>query len=114
MATKTEVIYECDLQKPKCTGTENNTTHVVTIDGTTIELEACSNCWERTGIAAIVEAGRLVRGTKKRALRSTSSSSNGSNNNEIRAWARENGWPDLGERGRIPEEIQLAFAARVA
>lgn len=29
----------------------------------------------------------------------------------IRAWARENGWPDIGERGRIPEGVREAYGA---
>lgn len=29
----------------------------------------------------------------------------------IRTWARQNGWPDLGERGRIPREAEDAYEA---
>lgn len=27
----------------------------------------------------------------------------------LRAWAKANGWPDLGERGRIPQDAKDAF-----
>lgn len=27
----------------------------------------------------------------------------------VRDWARQNGWPDLGDRGRIPNDAQAAF-----
>jgi hypothetical protein len=29
----------------------------------------------------------------------------------VRAWARDNGWPDLGDRGRVPAEATAAFEA---
>lgn len=29
----------------------------------------------------------------------------------IRSWARENGWPDLGNRGRVPHQVEEAFEA---
>lgn len=28
---------------------------------------------------------------------------------KIRAWARDNGWPDLGNRGRVPKEAVDAY-----
>jgi hypothetical protein len=30
-------------------------------------------------------------------------------NADMRAWARDNGWPDLSSRGRIPPEVRAAF-----
>jgi hypothetical protein len=30
-------------------------------------------------------------------------------NADLRAWARDNGWPELGGRGRIPPEVRAAF-----
>lgn len=27
----------------------------------------------------------------------------------VRAWARQNGWPSIGERGRIPEDAKTAY-----
>jgi hypothetical protein len=30
-------------------------------------------------------------------------------NADLRAWARDNGWPDLSSRGRIPPEVRAAF-----
>lgn len=30
----------------------------------------------------------------------------------IRDWARQNGWPDIGERGRIPEDVKEAYERR--
>jgi hypothetical protein len=35
-----------------------------------------------------------------------------SNSKEVREWARQNGWPKLGDRGRIPEDAQKAFDAK--
>lgn len=36
----------------------------------------------------------------------------GGNTAEVREWARGNGWPDLGDRGRIPADAQAAFESR--
>jgi hypothetical protein len=52
-------------------------------------------------------ATKVGRKRGRSARRSSSSA-----NSEIRTWARKNGWPDLGERGRIPADAQAAFEAR--
>lgn len=31
---------------------------------------------------------------------------------ELRTWARANGWPDLGDRGRVPADAQAAYERR--
>ena len=55
-------------------------------------------------IAVAAKVGRKRGRPAKRASSSQSA--------EIRAWARENGWPDLGDRGRIPADAKAAFDAR--
>lgn len=32
--------------------------------------------------------------------------------NTIRAWAKANGWPDISDRGRIPQVVEQAYMAR--
>ena len=55
-------------------------------------------------IAVAAKVGRK-RGRSARRASSPHSS-------EVRAWARENGWPKLGDRGRIPTDAQAAYDAR--
>ena len=55
-------------------------------------------------IAVAAKVGRK-RGRSARRASSTRTS-------EVRAWARENGWPNLGDRGRIPSDAQAAYDAR--
>jgi hypothetical protein len=50
--------------------------------------------------------------TKVGRKRGRSARRSSTSNAEIRAWARKNGWPDLGERGRIPADAQAAYEAR--
>jgi hypothetical protein len=56
-------------------------------------------------IAVASKVGRKRGGRGARRSSSTSSA-------EVRAWARENGWPKLGDRGRIPADVQAAYDAR--
>jgi hypothetical protein len=55
----------------------------------------------------IAVAAKVGRRNGKSARRSSSSSTS-----DVRAWARSNGWPNLGDRGRIPSAAQAAFDAR--
>jgi hypothetical protein len=57
-------------------------------------------------IAVATKVGRK-RGGGRGARRSSSTSSA-----EVRTWARKNGWPKLGDRGRIPADVQAAYDAR--
>lgn len=73
------------------------------IDLTTKNAEAFRNLFQDY-IAAATKVGRkTARGSKRSSANPTS---------EVRDWARANGWPDLGNRGRIPADVQTAFNAR--
>lgn len=52
--------------------------------------------------------GKSSTGTARRSSKSSKSSQN---NKAVRAWAQENGY-EIGDRGRIPEEIQEAYRNR--
>lgn len=47
-----------------------------------------------------VSQGQVIRIDKKRGHKK-----------HIREWARENGWPDLGDRARLPKEAETAYYA---
>jgi hypothetical protein len=73
-----------------------------TIDLTKKNAEAFRRLFKEY-IAVATKVGRK-RGRATKRAESTSS--------EVRAWARENGWPSLGDRGRLPANAQAAFDER--
>ena len=74
-----------------------------TIDLTTKNADAFRGLFQDY-VAAATKVGRKGnRSSKRNAANPTS---------EVREWARSNGWPDLGNRGRIPADVQAAFNAR--
>jgi Lsr2 len=74
-----------------------------TIDLTTKNADAFRGLFQDY-VAAATRVGRKGnRSSKRNAANPTS---------EVREWARSNGWPDLGNRGRIPADVQTAFNAR--
>ena len=82
-----------------------------TLDGVEYEIDLCSvhkAAWQAMSdgwAAAGRRAGHVLRRTAYRpqAARRRSAAT--------RAWAQVNGWPDLGPRGRIPEEAIAAYDA---
>jgi hypothetical protein len=50
-------------------------------------------------------SGRTVRTRSERVKRSAEDLA------AVRTWARENGWPDLSNRGRIPRDAEEAYRA---
>ena len=54
MAQRTVVVLLCDV----CEGEEAET-HEVSLDGVTVELEACEECWSK--VTEVVSAGRRKR-----------------------------------------------------
>ena len=65
MATKTEIIFVCDL----CKSEKDVQTHKVTVDNHAVEIDACRKCWQGvlSSIAAVDRVGRVPKqkGKKK-------------------------------------------------
>lgn len=55
--------------------------------------------------------GKSSTGTARRSSKSSKSSKSSQDTKAVRAWAQENGY-EIGDRGRIPEEIQEAYRNR--
>jgi hypothetical protein len=55
----------------------------------------------------IAVAAKVGRESPRSAKRSRSAQTT-----DVRVWARANGWPDLGARGRVPAAAKAAFEAR--
>ncbi len=88
------------------------------VNGTQYELELTGK--EREQFEKALEpyvavarktAGRGVRRNGGNGSASSSSTSKRDDLAAIRSWARENGHPDLGDRGRIPNKIVEAYDA---
>lgn len=72
MATKIEVLLECDLGLPKCTHDDTVSTRRAALEsidseGRTesvmVELEACDNCWGRVTdkLLVLFQQGRSIK-----------------------------------------------------
>lgn len=102
MARKTQVILTDDID-----GTEATQTITYGLDGVTYEIDLNDkNATKlRDSLNDWVSKSRRVGG---RARRGTAARNN--NTREIREWAQKNGH-QLGDRGRIPNEIIEAYNA---
>lgn len=112
MATQTLLVDDFD-------GTEAAETIRFGLDGKDyeIDLSAENAQWVRETMAAVIEKARRLPRYKTAtagsapAPRSHASAPGREDRMAIRAWARENGWPDLGSMGVIAKKIQEAYVA---
>ena len=108
MAQRVNVVVTDDFD-----GTEGASTLRFGLDGTEYEVDLSPEHEQqfRDFVQAYVNVGRKVaagrRGVRKP---SSGSKTKPSALHEIREWARAQGY-DVGERGRIPQEIKDAYAA---
>lgn len=70
-------------------------------------------------LAPFMQAARSSGGTGKATARRPAAPGGGESLAETRAraqaireWARSNGWPTIADRGRIPHEVEIAYAKR--
>ena len=112
MAQKVQVILVDDVD-----GGDAEETVSFALDGVAyeIDLNAGNAAALRDAFAPWVGHGRRVGGRSSSGRRSSrgsgrSSSGSGSNNADVREWARKNGY-DVSERGRISAAVQEAYAA---
>jgi hypothetical protein len=94
------------------TGGPADETLTFALDGTTyaIDVSAANATSIRTTIGALAAKARRVAVQGRGATRSAGRPRRGGSGDTaaLRAWARENGWPNLPSRGRIPNEILAA------
>ncbi|MDO7868561.1 histone-like nucleoid-structuring protein Lsr2 [Nocardioides jiangxiensis] len=105
MAQKVSIVLIDDID-----GGDADETVSFSLDGTSYEIDlASANAARlREALAPYVGHARKV-GSGRRAAAKKSGASGGTR--EIREWARSNGWPDLGDRGRVPADVQQAYDA---
>ena len=107
MAQRVNIVLVDDID-----GGDADGTVTFGLDGTTYEIDLSSANAEklREALAPYVGHARKVGGGGRRTARRTAAP-DGASAKEIRAWARENGWKDLGDRGRVPAEVREAYVA---
>jgi len=111
MAQKVNIVLVDDLD-----GTDADETVSFGLDGTSYEIDLTStNAGKlREALAPYVGHARKVSSARRggSGRRTSTASRSGGDLKEIRAWARKNGWPDLGDRGRIPQAVREAWDNR--
>lgn len=108
MAQKVEVKLIDDLD-----GSEASQTVLFALDGKSYEIDLNDDHTAelRAALAPFVGAARKVTGGRMAPVRRIGSAGPARDLGAVRAWARGNGWPDLGDRGRVPDEILKAYDA---
>jgi hypothetical protein len=111
MAQKVEVKLIDDLD-----GSEATQTVLFALDGKSYEIDLNdeNNSKLREALAPFLGGARKVSGGRMPAVRRIGSTAPTRDLAAVRVWARENGWPDLGERGRVPDEILKAYDTKAA
>lgn len=109
MAQKVQVVLVDDLD-----GGQADETVSFALDGVSyeIDLSAQNAAALRDAFATWVGHGRRVGGrSRSTARRPGSARASSGQSQEIREWARANGYT-VNERGRIPAEVKAAYDAR--
>lgn len=108
MARKTHIVLVDDID-----GSEATQTISFALDGVSYEIDLNdSNATAlQEDFSRWVEAARRVAGRRSSAGRKSSRGSrSSSHNDELRAWARANGY-EVKDRGRVSQAIRDAYAA---
>jgi hypothetical protein len=103
MAQKVSIVLVDDID-----GGDADETLTFALDGTgyEIDLSADNAARLREALAPYVGHARKVTGRKPAAKKAA-----GSSTKDVREWARANGWASLGDRGRVPADVQQAYDA---
>ncbi|MEY9997705.1 hypothetical protein ABIE67_009824 [Streptomyces sp. V4I8] len=106
MVQKVVTIYMDDL-----TGIESDevSTYRFSLNGVEYEIDLTPESYDRldSALRQFIENGRKMRRIKSARTRKTPVAASAE---EVRAWARDNGYK-VNARGRIPSEIRQAFNA---
>jgi hypothetical protein len=108
MAQKVEVKLIDDLDQSEATQTV-----LFGLDGKTYEIDLNDDHTTelREALAPFIGAARKVSGGRVTPVRRIGSTGPARDLNAVRTWARDNGWPELGNRGRVPDEVLKAYDA---
>lgn len=108
MAQKIVTIYTDDL-----TGEESAevAAHSLSVDGVSYEIDLSPDSYDKLldALGPFLKTGRKVAGRRKGAS-SRVNVTEGPSAEDIRAWARENGF-DVSARGRVRAEVRQAYEA---
>lgn len=88
---------------------DRNHTQTFALNGATYEIDLSDENAQQLEelLAPYISAGRLT--SRPRPAKPAAARRSTEQLRMIREWARENGWPNLGDRGRIPAEAEQAF-----
>jgi len=106
MAQRVNIVLVDDID-----GSDAEETVSFALDGSSYEIDLSSaNAGKlRAALAPYVGHSRKVGGGRKSGRRASAAAA-GPSAKDVRAWARDNGY-NLPDRGRIPGDVQAAYAA---
>ncbi|MFJ4806725.1 histone-like nucleoid-structuring protein Lsr2 [Streptomyces murinus] len=109
MARKIMTVYTDDLTD---TQSDEVSTHRFSLNGVQYEIDLTPESYDKLDAALrpFIEKGRKVKRVRGTENSRQSQPIGGAKAEEVRAWARENGY-EVSNRGRVPREIHVAFEA---
>lgn len=108
MAREVQILLKDDID-----GTEAERNVLFALDGVEYEIDLSRENITKltTTLEPWIAGARRVRGSgKSRTTRRRVSNNEGPSTNDVRAWARENGYV-VSDRGRIPATVMAAYEA---
>ncbi|WDO11213.1 Lsr2 family protein (plasmid) [Streptomyces murinus] len=109
MAQKIVTIYTDDLTEAE---SDEVSTHRFSLNGVQYEIDLTPESYDRLdeALRPFIEKGRKTKRAKGAERPRQGHTGNSPSAEEVRAWARENGY-EVSDRGRVPREIRDAFEA---
>ncbi|MGY9067006.1 histone-like nucleoid-structuring protein Lsr2 [Streptomyces sp. CAS3] len=109
MVQKIVTIYTDDLTDME---SDEVSTHRFSLNGVQYEIDLTPDSYDKLDavLRPFIEKGRKIKRTKNTERTRQGQTTGGTSAEEVRAWARENGY-EVNTRGRVPREIHDAFEA---
>ncbi|MEJ7648159.1 MAG: Lsr2 family protein [Nakamurella sp.] len=109
MAKQTITTLTSDLSGKDITEESGGGSVTLAYDGKTVEVDLTGAEIEKLEkvLAPYLDKGRRTAATSRPQLKS--SKRNKKDLADMRTWGRANGWPSLGDRGRIPADVEAAY-----
>ena len=109
MAKQTIITLTSDISGKDITDETGGGSVTLAYNGKTVEVDLTGNEIEKLEkvLAPYLDKGRRTASATR--PQAKSGKKNKTDLADMRTWGRANGWPSLGDRGRIPAEVEAAY-----